>query len=88
MKKCPLAPLKYLSSLLSAIIVLLGFNSCHTVRNVDNGNDKGVKLNPMDTDSVQVNEPVIAPPHDPRIREPQPVVYGPPPTEYKEMRKP
>ena len=69
-----------LNAFLAAIIVLLGFNSCHTVKSAEGGEDNKEK--------TEEKNPPVKPEHNPNIREPQPVVYGPPPSEFREMPRP
>ena len=58
-----------LNAFLASLIVMLGFNACHTVKTAEG-------------EKTEDPKPPVVPQHDPTIREPQPVVYGPPPSDY------
>jgi len=79
-----------INALLTAAIVLLGFGSCHTVKSAADGNqvgqteenaqeDNNGKNNNSDGSAKYIGD-------DNGPREPQPVVYGPPPGRFDEKR--
>lgn len=71
------AVIQRLNAFLASLIVVLGFNACHTVKTAEG--DKGDKGK---TEKTENSNPPVVPQQGPTIREPQPVVYGPPPSDY------
>lgn len=78
-----------INALLTAAIVLLGFGSCHTVKSAADGNQVGqTEENAQEDNNGKNNSDGSAKyiGDDNGPREPQPVVYGPPPGRFDEKR--
>lgn len=79
-----------INALLTAAIVLLGFGSCHTVKSAADGNQAGQteennqKDNNGKNDNSNGSARYVG--DDNGHREPQPVVYGPPPGRFDDNR--